>query len=124
MSGRRLLHQGLELASEVLDLLLVDVDELELALEQAQMHLLRRAGRDKRPLRGLLNLLGVLGPERTPMVMEELDSIGSGQGQNVIRIWAQMQNIMEQLTRGRRLAQRLFIRVLKQEIRKDSFDSG
>lgn len=124
MSGRRVLHQGLELAGEVLDLLLVDVDALELALEQAHMHLWRRSGRDKRPLRGLLNLLGVLGPERTPMVMEELDYIGSGQGQNVIRIWAHMQNMMEQLTRGRRLAQRRFIRVLKQEIRKDSFDSG
>jgi hypothetical protein len=73
MSGRRLRHQGLELAGGVLDLLLVDVDELELAPEPAQMHRLCRSGRDERPLRCLLNLLGVLGPECTPMVMEELD---------------------------------------------------
>jgi hypothetical protein len=124
MSGRRLLHQGLELAGEVLDRLLVDVDARELALEQAPMHLWRRSGRDKRPLRGLLNRLGVLGPERTPMVREELDEIGSGQGQHVRRSWAHMQNMMAQLTRGRRLAQRLFLRVRKQEMRKDACDPG
>ncbi len=124
MSGRRWLHQGRELAGAVLDLLRVDGDALALALEQAHMPRWRRAGRDQRPWRGRLKRLGVRGPERPPMVREELDSIGSGQGQHVIRIGAHMQNILEQLTRGRRVAQRLFSRVLTPEIRQDSCDAG
>ena len=124
MSGRRVRPHGLERVGEVRARRLVDVDALALARAQAHRPRWRRAGRDKRPLRGLRTLLGVLGSARPPMVLDELDAIGSGQGPQVRRSWAPMQNMLAQLTRGRSWAQRLFSRVRKHESRQDSFDAG
>lgn len=71
MSRGRLLHEGFELAGQVIDLLLIEVNESQLTLEQAQMDLLIGPGREQRPLGGLVNLLGLLGPEGAPAALEE-----------------------------------------------------
>jgi hypothetical protein len=73
MSRGRLLHEGFELAGQVLDLVLIEVNESQRTLEQAQMDLLIGPGRDQRPLGDLVNLLGLLGPEGAAAPMEELN---------------------------------------------------
>lgn len=102
MAGRHVVPQDLSRSCQVCALVLIVVDALELAVEEAEMDLWCRPRRSEGSVCRRSHLLGILGSECIAMVMAEHDEISHRHGQHRIGIWADMPHMVERRTPDRR----------------------
>jgi hypothetical protein len=122
MPGGGVPYQVREWGRQLLDLLRVEIDELQCAVEQAPMDLLLGLQGSQGAWCGLGNPRGVLGSKCAPLAMDERNERLSRQGQHMIGVGTPMEPMMEELARGRRWAQGRFRVVLEQQVGTDAFD--